>query len=198
NDFVNKDGRNCGRLPDNKKFWCVGNSWRVGGPTAHERTVDPAKLRCTRWSSRKFNGIKYCGSLKNRRGPFSRCLAKKRAAGRNAYSSCMFDTCANRNNNKLAKKLACENVEAFADVCGNLAGSRWKRVTGCLCPGDLVWTTCGRKCSRTCAKPTISCSFKCVARCQCPRSKPYQQGISCLNEAMCRELNLWPQPPRVR
>ena len=36
-----------------------------------------------------------------------------------------------QNNNKLAKKLACENVEAFADVCGNLAGSRWKRVTGC-------------------------------------------------------------------
>ncbi|KAI0212138.1 P2X purinoceptor 4 [Lamellibrachia satsuma] len=36
-----------------------------------------------------------------------------------------------QNNNQLAKKFAGENVEAFADVCGNLAGSRWKRKTGC-------------------------------------------------------------------
>ena len=54
------------------------------------RTVDPARLRCTRWSSRKFNGIKYCGSLKNRIGPFSRCLAKKVCRGYIGYIGYSF------------------------------------------------------------------------------------------------------------
>ena len=37
NDLKNKDGSNCGRLPENMKYWCFGNSWIVGGPTGHER-----------------------------------------------------------------------------------------------------------------------------------------------------------------
>ena len=36
NDWDNSQGKYCGGLPKNRKHWCVGNSWRVGGPRAHK------------------------------------------------------------------------------------------------------------------------------------------------------------------
>ena len=32
---------------------------------------------------------------------------------------------------KLAKKLACQSVEMFAKLCGNLAQGSWRKKTGC-------------------------------------------------------------------
>ncbi|KAK2152139.1 hypothetical protein NP493_2522g00000 [Ridgeia piscesae] len=156
------------------------------------RTEDRVKLACITRNTRKFNGLKYCGALNNKRGPFRKCLRNKREAGQNFYRSCMYDACANQRNTRLVKKLACESVDAFAGVCGEkLLQRNWRNRTGCRCPGELVWTKCGRECTRTCRKPNIKCSFKCVAKCQCPRSRPYQQGISCLDARMCRKLKLW-------
>ncbi|KAK2177363.1 hypothetical protein NP493_603g02030 [Ridgeia piscesae] len=157
------------------------------------RTVDRVPRTCIRRNTRRFSKIRYCGALKNNRGPFRKCLLKKRATGQNLYSTCMYDACANQRSTKLVKKLACDILQTFADQCGDkLLQRNWRNRTGCRCPGELEWTTCGRKCTRTCRQPTISCSFKCVARCQCPRSSPYQQGNSCFNKSMCQELQLWP------
>ncbi|MRB67544.1 hypothetical protein GH825_29640, partial [Bacillus thuringiensis] len=108
--------------------------------------MDKVKLTCTARNKRKFNGLEYCGALINKRGPLGRCLRKKGRIGQNSYSSCIFDTCANQKNTQLAKNLACESVEAFASECGKLAGRYWRKKTGCLCPGELVRTTCGRYC----------------------------------------------------
>ena len=41
------------------------------------RTKDKVKLTCTRANSRKFRGMKYCGALRNTRGPFRPCLLQK-------------------------------------------------------------------------------------------------------------------------
>ncbi|KAK2177361.1 hypothetical protein NP493_603g02028 [Ridgeia piscesae] len=137
--------------------------------------------------------MQYCGALNNKRGPFSKCLRKKRTTGRNAYSSCMFDTCAHQRDLKIAKTLACQSVETFAKLCGNLAqGNTSCRVLCSVCTGELEWTTCGRRCTRTCSKPDVRCGFRCVKKCQCPRSAPYQQGTSCLTQAKCKRLHLWP------
>ena len=40
-------------------------------------TVDPKSKPCGVKQKAKFNGLKYCGSLKNMRGPFGRCISKK-------------------------------------------------------------------------------------------------------------------------
>ncbi|KAK2168831.1 hypothetical protein NP493_1212g00042 [Ridgeia piscesae] len=192
-EWINKQKRNCRRLPANRREWCFGNSWHYGRVTGPVQTKDKVKLTCNRANSRKFRGMKYCGALGNTRGPFRPCLMQKRAAGRKFYSSCMYDACAYQKNIKKVKKLTCAILEAFVNMCGSkLVRPSWRNYTGCRCPGELVWTNCGRKCTRTCRKPRISCGFKCVKRCQCPRSAPYQQGTSCLTQAKCKSLNLWP------
>ncbi|KAK2158192.1 hypothetical protein NP493_1815g00003 [Ridgeia piscesae] len=190
NDWVNQRGIDCGSLSRHKKYWCVGNSWHFG-VAGHKQTVDREKLSCSTSDSWKFGSLCYCGALRKMNGPFSKCLQRKPTVGENSYTSCMFDTCANKKDAKLAKKLACENVEAFAKDCGNLVHPNWRYITGCLCPGELVWTTCGRNCTRTCQEPSPVCPSVCVAKCQCPRSRPFQQGHSCLDMFMCTAYHFW-------
>ena len=36
-DFHNKYGKNCAKLPSNKRYWCVGNSWLYGKPSGRIR-----------------------------------------------------------------------------------------------------------------------------------------------------------------
>ncbi|KAK2168830.1 hypothetical protein NP493_1212g00036 [Ridgeia piscesae] len=191
-EFVNKQGRNCATLPSNQKEWCFGNSWGLTFPST-QPTRDRLRMRCNRRCSTRFNGIKYCGALTRRWGPFRRCLVKKVRHSWFGQSTNTLFIHVKQNDVTTAKKLACETLEAFAEECGDkLVRRNWRRTTGCLCPGELEWTTCGRECTRTCRQPTISCGFKCVKKCQCPRSAPYQQGTSCLTQAKCQSLHLWP------
>ncbi|KAI0221996.1 Aspartyl aminopeptidase [Lamellibrachia satsuma] len=135
---------------------------------------------CSPVEERQVNGVAVTGGPMP---PGISCTDIATAERQYWYGSRFRTSIAWKNNVNLAKQLACSSMETFADMCGILVrrGS-WRKQTGCLCPGDLVWTTCGRKCVRTCTKPKINCSFKCVAKCQCPRSKLYQQGNSCLSE----------------
>ncbi|XP_013389196.1 SCO-spondin [Lingula anatina] len=48
------------------------------------------------------------------------------------------------------------------------------------CSGGMLWTTCGSACTKTCMEPNPRCTRQCVARCQCPPSRPILWNGLCI------------------
>ncbi|KAI0242246.1 hypothetical protein LSAT2_014296 [Lamellibrachia satsuma] len=94
------------------------------------------------------------------------------------------------NDQNLIKNLAESSVETFVAICAGNGLLTERKLLVDACPGDLVWTKCGRECTRTCAKPYCS-SYKCIEKCYCPRKKPYQHGNRCLSYRQCKAEGLW-------
>ena len=71
----------------------------------------PAKLK----KSLKQN--KHCGLLRDKSGPFSKCIKQNPGLSKEYFDSCVFDLCANSGNNPLAR---CQSLEAFGEECEEL------------------------------------------------------------------------------
>ncbi|KAI0218889.1 hypothetical protein LSAT2_029441 [Lamellibrachia satsuma] len=207
NDFKTSQGENALLLPWNRRFWKIGNSWRVLPPTAptvpgmkasrrklapltgREQSVDKVDLSCTNNIISIVDRDDFCGSLKNDTGRFAACIVKMPGMARNVYEGCKLEVCANKNDLRFAKYLAQSSVGTFVALCaGN--GLLTTKTLVPSCPVDLVWSRCGRECTRTCQRPYCR-SYKCIKKCYCPRRKPYQHGNRCLSYRQCKAEGLW-------
>ncbi|KAI0214462.1 Alpha-tectorin [Lamellibrachia satsuma] len=141
NDYRTRLGVNVRRLPSNRRFWSIGNSWRVNdiresprargferavtaarfeaAPlTGSEQTVDKVDLSCNRKIMRTVDSNAYCGFLKNAAGPFAACIKKMPRVAKSMYEGCKYDVCANKNNLRFARTVAQSSVATFVAICG--------------------------------------------------------------------------------
>jgi len=54
-----------------------------------------------------------------------------------------------------------------------------------LCPGGMVFNSCGSRCTPTCDNRHPICPAVCVARCECPPGKRILKDNQCVSELAC-------------
>uniref|UniRef100_A0A672F8Q3 Fc fragment of IgG binding protein n=1 Tax=Salarias fasciatus TaxID=181472 RepID=A0A672F8Q3_SALFA len=164
-----------------------GGSWKVPGPADNKKCKDDCVggcESCKHGMMKTWEGDSYCGLIKLKDGPFSKCHA---TIDPQVYvDNCQYDLCMGGG----LRQFLCTALETYAQACQvtGIQVQDWRTKARCppKCPRNSHYELCGSACPATCSDPDApsKCKRPCVETCTCDEGFVLS-GDKCIPSAKC-------------